>query len=146
MGRVIVPITTKVIRGLVFGGLTIAMFGLSSIAEATPLVGSVKAADRQFGSENALMRLVDTRDHDEDASADRPTTDKSTPKKKTDKSMKHAPGAKDQSNQKDGKNTQHDTKGSKSAQSDEQLSLDEANEKLDRPDDRRQGMNLERKP
>lgn len=146
MGRVIKPISTKVIRGSVFGGLMIAMFGVTSITEAMPLVGSVKAADPQLGSENALLRLVDTRDHDEDASADRPMTEKSSPKKKVEKSMKQAPGAKDQSSQKHGKNTQYGAKGSKSAQSDEQMSLEEANDKLDRQDDRRQGKNLERKP
>lgn len=146
MGKVIVPIPTKVILGSVFGGLLIATFGLSSIAEATPLLWSVKAADHQMGVEAALLRLVDTRDHDEDASADRSTTENNAPKKKMDKSMKQVPAAKDQSSQKQRKTEQHDTKGGKSTQSDEQLSLEEANKKLDRPDDRRQGQNLERKP
>jgi hypothetical protein len=146
MGKVIMSIPAKVIRGSMFGGLIIATFGLSSIAEATLFPGSVKAADHQFYSETALLRLVDTRDHDEGASADRPMTEKSTPKKKTDQSMKHAPGVKDQSSRKHRTNEQHDDKGSKSAESDEQLSLEEANDKLDRPDDRRQGKNLERKP
>jgi hypothetical protein len=124
----------------------VAALGLLPFAEARPLTSSVMAVDHQFSSDAAFIRLVDTRDHDEDASADRPTTEKSTPNKKTNKSMKQAPGAKDQSSQKHGKNTQHDTKGSKSAQSNEQLSVEEANDKLDRQDDRRQGKNLERKP
>lgn len=143
--RIIAPVMAKIIRGSVCGGLMIAMFGLSSITEAAPLIGSVKMADHQFGSDAGLMSLVDTRDHDADASADHSTAEKSTPKK-MDKSMKQVPAAKDQSNQKHGKNEQPGTKASKSAQSDEQLSIEEADKKLDRPDDRRQGKNLERKP
>jgi hypothetical protein len=146
MSRSITPVTKKVILGSVFGVLMVAVFGLALFAEARPLTTSVTAVGHQFSSDPAIMRLVDTRDHDEDASADRPTTEKNSPKKKTDKSMKQAPGAKDQSSQKHGKNTQYGTKGSKSVQSDEQLSLQEANGKLDRQDDRRQGKNLERKP
>jgi hypothetical protein len=146
MGKLIVPIPRKVIQGSVFGGLLIAAFGLSPFAEARPLTTSAKAVDHQVGSGAALQKLVDTRDHDEDAATDRSMTEKSSSKKKADKSMKQAPGAKGQASQKHGKNEQYDTKGSKSAQSDEQLSLEEANEKLDRPDDRRQGQNLKRKP
>lgn len=146
MMRINAPVTMKIIRGSMFGGLTVAAFGLLPFAEARPLTTSVMAVDHQFSSDAALIRLVDTRDHDEDASADRSTTEMSTPKKKTDKSMKQAPEAKNRSIQKHRKNEQHETKESKSAPSDEQLSLKEANDKPDRPDDRRQGKNLERKP
>ncbi|MGE0469340.1 MAG: hypothetical protein AB7L09_22685 [Nitrospira sp.] len=59
--------------------------------------------------------------------------------------MKHRPDAKNQSGQKRKTNEQQ-TKESQSAPSDEQSSLKEANDTLDRPDDRRQGKNLKRKP
>jgi hypothetical protein len=146
MSRTISPVTTKVIRGLVFAGLMVAALGLSLFAEARPLTSSLMASDHQFSSDAALIKLVDTRDHDADASADHPTTEMSPTKKKSEKSMKQAPDAKNQSSQKHRKNEQPNIKGSKSAPSDEQLSLKEANDKLDRPDDRRQGKNLERKP
>jgi hypothetical protein len=146
MMRINVPFATKVMRGLVFAGLMVAALGLSPLAEARPLTRSLMVSDHQFSSDAAPIKLVDARDHDADASADHPTTEMSPPKKKTEKSMKEAPDAKNQSSQKHRKSEQHGTKESKSAPSDEQLSLKEANDKPDRPDDRRQGKNLERKP
>ena len=145
MGRINSPVTRKVIPSSVFVGLMVAVFGLSPFAEARPLTSSLMAVDHQLCSDAAVIRLVDTRDHDEDASVDRSTTEMSTPKKKPDTSMKHRPDAKNQSGQ-NRKTNEQQTKESQSAPSDEQLSLKEANDTLDRPDDRRQGKNLKRKP
>lgn len=145
MRRLTSPVTRKVRPGSLFVGLMVAVFGLSPFAEARPLTSSLMAVGHHLCSDAAVIRLVDTRDHDEDASVDRSTTEMSTPKKKPDTSMKHRPGAKKQSGQKRKTNEQQ-TKESHSAPSDEQVSLKEANDTLDRPDDRRQGKNLKRKP
>lgn len=150
MSRIITPVLTTVIRGSVFGGLIMAIVGLSSSAEARPLTSSVKAVDHQFSSEAELLRLVEeTRIHDESVSADRSTAEKNSPKKQMDKPMKQAPVTKKRSGR-DHEIVEYDAKNNKSSQSKlsgfEQLNLTDGDEKVDRPHDRRQSKNPERKP
>lgn len=147
MKQVVTSSTMNKAVGLTIGGVFIAICGLSSVTEAMPTVGFANdervtmAPQHGVGSDARLLKLVDTRDHDEDASTNRSTTEMNKPKKKSDKSMKTVPHAKSRSGQGGGAGKHSGATGEPSAQSDEKIGKG-----IDRPDDRRQGQNLERKP
>ncbi|NGZ94549.1 MAG: hypothetical protein CV089_00185 [Nitrospira sp. WS110] len=147
MKQVVESITMDKAVGLAIGGVFIAVCGLSSVTEAMPMVG-ITGDERMTivsqsgeGSGAEILRLVGTRDHDEDPTPDGSTQHMNNPKNKMDKSMKQGPGAKSRSGQGDGTGEHTGATGNPSAHSDEKIGKG-----IDRPDDRRQGQNLERKP
>ena len=145
MKEVVASITVNKALGLAMGGVFIATCGLSSVTEAMPTV-KVTGGERLtivsqhgMGSGAAIIRLVGTREHDEDPTPNGSTQQMDNPKKKMDKSMKQAPGAKSNADQRT--DEQPSAKRSQSPQTENEIG-----QGIDRPDDRRQGQNLERKP
>ena len=151
MDNIFASITTKTAAGVVAGAVLIAAFGFSSVAKAAPLPGAdvdaravtalMSVTNLGSGSDTAVLKLVGTREHDDDAAADRTSADMSSSKKKTDPSVKPMPGTTKQSGQGHGSEGKSAAKGSSSANTN-----DELGQGIDRQDDRRQGKNIERKP
>lgn len=133
--------------GLAIGGVFIATCGLSSVTEAKPTVGITGnervtiASQSKVDSGAEILTLVGTREHDADSTPDGSTQQMNNPKNKMDKSMKQGPSAKSRSGQGGGTGEHTGATGDPSAHSDEKIGKG-----IDRPDDRRQGQNLERKP
>ncbi|MDR4469436.1 MAG: hypothetical protein MRJ68_14265 [Nitrospira sp.] len=144
MKKVVASITMNKALGLTLGGVFIATCGLSSATEAMP-TGGVNGAERSaivlqyaMGSGAEIARLVGTRDHDEDPTPDGSTQQMNNTKKKTDQSMKQGSDSKSRAGQ--GAYGHMSTKKNKSPKPGQQ------EQDGDRPDDRRQGGNINPKP
>lgn len=145
MKEVAASITPGKMVGLATGSVFIAICGLSSVTQAMPTGwesgGEHSAIDMQhdMGSGTDIIRLVGTRDHDEDPIPDGSTQQMNNPKKKTDQSMK--PGAGSSKNRAgQGPDGQAKAKTKQSPKGDQQ------EQGGDRPDDRRQGKNIDPTP
>jgi len=144
MKEVVASTTMNKAFGLAMGGVFIATCGFSSVTEAMPTV-KVTGGERltivsqhEMGSGTAIIRLVGTRDHDEDPTPSGSTQQMDNPKKKMDRSMKQGSDSKSRAGQ--GTDEHNTAKRNKSVKPDRQ------DNQGDRPDDRRQGGNIDPKP
>ena len=144
MKEVVRSITMNKILGLALGSVFLVTCGLSSSTHAMPSVvgGSHERltlfSQHGMGSDLDIIRLVGTRDHDEDPTPDGSTQQMNSPKTKRDKSMKQGSGGKSRAGQ--GTDEHNTAKRNKSMKHDQQ------DNEGDRPNDRRQGGNIVPKP
>jgi len=144
MKEIVGSIAMNKILGLALGSVFIITCGLSSSTHAMPSVvgGSHErltlVSQPEMGSGLDIIRLVGTRDHDEDPTPDGSTQQMNSPKTKMDKSMKQGSGAKSRAGQGTG---EHST-----AKRNKSMKHDQQDNEGDRPDDRRQGGNIDPKP